>query len=144
MDQIHDAAAALRALANDGSKVTKKMARLRKLMPEIEALQASGVTHEVILEALNNSGFDLKMGAYSTMLWRIRNKTNGPPKEATKSPIVDVSESPAKVINSPPLEAGNSDELISDALETQQRREAKADKFIGKQNTNPLLKIGRS
>ena len=48
------------------------MARLRELLPDIEAAQAAGVKHQHILDALNAHGFALSMKAYSVMLYRLR------------------------------------------------------------------------
>lgn len=143
MDDIQDAAAALRALANDSAKVTKKTARLRQLLPEIEALQAAGVTHEAILETLNKSGFDLKMSAYSSMLWRIRHgKTKpAPAKPAKAAPATPI----AQAVTDGPTGQGSSPEPVEntqveefDLEEARKRREAKANRFIGAAK-NPLL-----
>jgi hypothetical protein len=136
MDDIQEAAAALRALANDGTKVTKKTARLRQLMPEIDALQAAGVSHEAILEALNKTGLDLKMGAYSTMLWRIRHGKSKPQASiAPPAPIVVTDGPTGEGSNAP--EPGP--EEVSEIVETRRRREERARRFI-RSDANPLLK----
>jgi len=140
MDDTDDAAEALRALANDGTKVTKKTARLRKLMPQIDALQAGGITHEAILEALNKGGLDLKMGAYSTMLWRIRHGKSKPPPSAAPPAPKAVTEAPKGEGSNTP-EPGQEKE-VSEIIETRQRREARADRFIGT-DANPLIKTLR-
>jgi len=139
MDDIQDAVAALRALANDSSKVTKKAARLRMVLPEIEALQEAGVGHEHILEALNRSGFDLKMSAYSSMLWRVRHGKNKIAKPAPARPN-------AKPVTDGPIGEGSSPEPRAnvqvenfDLEESRRRREEKADRFIGAAR-NPLIK----
>lgn len=136
MDDIREAANALRALANDSSKVTKKTARLRQLLPEIDALQAAGVTHEAILEALNKNGFDLKMGAYSTMLWRIRNKPKHPTSLAPASPVI--TGEPIGEGSSTPIPGAEMQDEEIDLAESRKRREAKASKFIGT-DANPLI-----
>lgn len=141
MEDIQDAANALRALANDSTKVTKKTARLRQLLPEIEALQAAGVSHEHILEALNKSGFDLKMSAYSSMLWRIRHgKSKAAPKIAPVGPSVDAETIvPIGEGSTPEPEANDQQETVSEIVETRKRREERADRFIGS-DSNSLIK----
>ena len=62
---------ALQALTAE-NKNRSKTARLRDLLPQIEASQAAGVTHKKILETLNQQGLDLKPKAYSVILWRLR------------------------------------------------------------------------
>jgi hypothetical protein len=86
MDDTKKAVDALQALAA-GNEHRTKVARLRDLLPQIEAAQAAGVTHEKILETLNQQGLDLKMKAYSVMLWRLR-KRQGKEKPALPVPIV--------------------------------------------------------
>jgi hypothetical protein len=54
------------------SAARTQVARLRELLPDIEAAQAAGVKHQHILEALNAHGFSLSMKAYSVMLYRLR------------------------------------------------------------------------
>jgi hypothetical protein len=138
MDDIQDAAAALRALASDGTKVTKKTARLRQLLPEIDALQAAGISHVHILEALNKNGFDLKMSAYSSMLWRIR---HGKSKTVKPAPAVPI----AQVVTDGPVGEGSPEPEANiqvgqfDLEESRKRREDKANRFIGT-GRNPLIK----
>lgn len=57
---------ALQALAL-ASAARTKAARLRELLPEIEAAQAAGVKHEHIVQTLNAHGFALSMKSYSVM-----------------------------------------------------------------------------
>lgn len=129
MDDIDQVATALKALAKDGTRIRSKTARLRLLMPEIEALQKVGVSHEQILDVLNShGGFDLKMGAYSTILWRIRHAKN--PKTTAKK--IGPAENEVRESE------GVSNEIVSDIIETKQRREEKANRFIS-DNINPLL-----
>jgi hypothetical protein len=76
-------AQALLALSRSNAARTKA-ARLRELLPEIEAAQAAGVKHEHILDALNAHGFDLSKKSYSVMLWRLRQQAKrlGVPRTA--------------------------------------------------------------
>jgi hypothetical protein len=71
MNDTPTAAQALPALSRSSTARTQ-VARLRELLPEIEAAQAAGVKHQHILEALNAHGFALSMKAYSVMLYRLR------------------------------------------------------------------------
>jgi hypothetical protein len=71
MNDTSTAAQALLALSRSSTARTQ-VARLRELLPEIEAAQAAGVKHQHILESLNAHGFALSMKAYSVMLYRLR------------------------------------------------------------------------
>ncbi|MCX7258067.1 MAG: hypothetical protein NTZ64_15485 [Polaromonas sp.] len=71
MNDTPTAAQALLALSRSSTARTQ-VARLRELLPEIEAAQAAGVKHQHILESLNAHGFALSMKAYSVMLYRLR------------------------------------------------------------------------
>lgn len=100
MDDTKEVANALQALAKSDATARTKMGRLRQLLPEIEAAQQAGISHEQILATLNERGFNLKMGPYSTMLWRIRHgKTKG--NAAVPRPVP-----PAKAAAVTPKEEG--------------------------------------
>ena len=47
-------------------------ARLRAVMPEVEAAVAAGITHEAILAALNESGVRLELTGFRSALARAR------------------------------------------------------------------------
>lgn len=144
MDDTKEVAAALQALVQSDATARTKMGRLRQLLPEIEAAQAAGISHEQILVALNERGFDLKMGPYSTMLWRIRNsKPKGNAALPHSVPVAQataVSTPGREVVNSPsPVEAPGADSESSEAMDTKRRREEKARRFIT-DSGNPLIK----
>lgn len=144
MDDTKDVAAALQALVQSDATARTKMGRLRQLLPEIEAAQAAGISHEQILLALNERGFDLKMGPYSTMLWRIRNskpKGNAAVPRSVPAARAAAESTPGQEgLQSPPRpEAENADEELSDAMETKKRRDEKSRRFIT-DSGNPLLK----
>jgi len=71
MNDTPTAAQALLALSRSSTARTQ-VARLRELLPNIEAAQAAGVKHQHILESLNAHGFALSLKAYSVMLHRLR------------------------------------------------------------------------
>jgi len=73
-DAAHEAQSAARALQALSASWTarSKAARLRELLPQIEAAQAAGVKHALILESLNAHGLDLSLKSYSVMLHRLR------------------------------------------------------------------------
>lgn len=71
MNDTLTAAQALLALSRSSTARTQ-VARLRELLPDIEAAQAAGVRHQHILDALNAHGFALSLKAYSVMLYRLR------------------------------------------------------------------------
>ena len=88
------AAQALQALARSSAARTKA-ARLRELLPEIEAAQAAGVKHVHILEALNAHGFALSMKSYSVMLHRLRYQRTRPPAASTAPAAVPPAAPPS-------------------------------------------------
>lgn len=73
-DAAHEAKSAARALQALSASWTarSKAARLRELLPQIEAAQAAGIKHALILESLNAHGLDLSLKSYSVMLHRLR------------------------------------------------------------------------
>ncbi|QBC44429.1 hypothetical protein [Iodobacter fluviatilis] len=74
-------------------------ARLRALLPEINAAQADGYTHVEILAALKQlHGLDISFEVYQTTLSRIRK----PPKRKTHAPTATA---PAKTITAQALPA---------------------------------------
>lgn len=78
MDEVKRVSEALQALIASGSARTK-MGFLRQVLPEIEAAQEAGITHEKILKTLNEQGFGVdSQKTYAAMLSRIRVKKNGP------------------------------------------------------------------
>lgn len=71
MSDTGNAADALMALATSGEG-RKKIARLRELLPQIEAAVEAGVTQAKIIEVLNQQGLDITQNTYSVMLSRLR------------------------------------------------------------------------
>lgn len=143
MNDTKDVAAALQTLIQSDATARTKMGRLRQLLPEIEAAQAAGISHEQILAALNERGFDLKMGPYSTMLWRIRNSKSKrgaamPPQVPTAKAAADSTPGRVDVQPPPRQESDGADTELSDAMETKRRRDEKARRFIT-DGGNPLL-----
>lgn len=80
MNEPNKVAEAIQALATSSTARTK-MGRLRELLPQIEAAQAAGVTHQHILDTLNEQGFALDMKSYSVMLFRIRKRKTSEPAD---------------------------------------------------------------
>lgn len=77
MDEVKRMSDALKALIESGTSRTK-MGFLRKVLPEIEAAQEAGITHEKILKTLNEQGFGVdSQKTYAAMLSRIRIKNYG-------------------------------------------------------------------
>ena len=58
----------------------KKFAKLRAIMPEIEQKLAEGVTHEDIVRALYNAGFDIALPTFRMYLYRYRRIQKSPPE----------------------------------------------------------------
>lgn len=77
MDEVQRVADALKELIASGTSRTK-MGFLRKVLPQIEAAQEAGITHEKILKTLNEQGFGVaSQKTYAAMLSRARTKTYG-------------------------------------------------------------------
>lgn len=77
MDEVKRMADALRVLIASGGSRTK-MGFLRQVLPEIEAAQEAGITHEKILNTLNQQGFGVEsQKTYAAMLSRVRIKNYG-------------------------------------------------------------------
>lgn len=151
MDDANDAAGALLALAKEGSAARTKIDKFRELLPAIDAAQASGISHEKILQTLNEHGWDLKMPTYQTMLWRLRNnkikKYAGAAKDMPAAPAVENTPgkqtdlTPREISGSKPVpQSADEGSEKSEALETQTRREQKSRQYISDDSTNPLLK----
>jgi len=78
MDEANRIEDALKALISSGTN-RSKMAFLRQFLPQIEAAQEAGITHEKILKTLNEHGFGVEsQKTYAAMLSRVRIKSYGP------------------------------------------------------------------
>lgn len=77
MDEVQRMSIALQVLIESGGS-RSKMSFLRKMLPQIEAAQEAGITHEKILQTLNEQGFGVpSQKTYAAMLSRARIKTYG-------------------------------------------------------------------
>jgi hypothetical protein len=95
MNDTPTAAQALQALSRSSTARTQ-VARLRELLPDIEAAQAAGVKHQHILESLNAHGFALSPKAYSVMLYRLRQaRAKNPQAGAAAAAPLSVARTPA-------------------------------------------------
>ncbi|KAF3458046.1 conjugal transfer protein TraD [Ralstonia nicotianae] len=68
-------------------KLTTKAAKLRKLMPSIEAKLAEGVRAAEIVETLRKGGLDLTMGTFRNYLHQYRVKQHGKAVERQATPV---------------------------------------------------------
>lgn len=116
MNDPTTAAQALQALSRSSTARTQ-VARLRELLPDIEAAQAAGVKHQHILEALNEHGFTLSMKAYSVMLYRLRQTRaksagasvpTGAPQSAAQTPVAPATTGKPSDAQHPPAAPGPS------------------------------------
>ena len=77
MDEAKRIEDALKTLIESGTN-RSKMGFLRAVLPQIEAAQEAGITHEKILKALNDQGFGVEsQKTYAAMLSRARVKSYG-------------------------------------------------------------------
>lgn len=151
MDDTKKVTSALLALVEQGQTARTKMGRFAELLPAINAAHASGVPHEKIVETLNQQGWNLKLTSYTTMLHRLRSgKVKKYAALAQDVPAVPaVQGTPGKEVSSAVKESPASartensdapDQVQSDALETQSRREHKSRQYIS-DGSNGLLNI---
>ena len=98
-------------------KVTTKAAKLRKLMPAIEAKLAEGVRAAEIVEALKKGGLELTMGTFRNYLHQFRTKQGKVVKRQSSA----AASSPADSLTS----TGTSESVSveTDSQETSTRRE---------------------
>lgn len=85
---LEKAAAKLTALATDAS-ARSKTAQLLDVLPYVERALAAGVTHSKILEALKESGLELKPKAFASALLRLRARATPAAKLPASRPAVD-------------------------------------------------------
>lgn len=129
--QKNSVADVLRALAT-GDKARSETARLRDVFDEVEAALSAGVSRAAVLDALHDQGFTMTLKSFESALYRIRKQR----EKTGQRPTPSNQPEPAAV---KPEEANTDlDDLAG--LDTKQRREKVADKFIKSENTNPLLK----
>lgn len=116
MNDPTTAAQALQALSRSSTARTQ-VARLRELLPDIEAAQAAGVKHQHIVQALNAHGFTLSLKAYSVMLYRLRqaraqsagaSTASEAPQPAAQAPVAPAMAAKASSAQHPPTAAGSS------------------------------------
>lgn len=65
--------AKLQTLAR-GEQHRSMTARLREVLPELENTLAAGVRIEAVVKALNECGFEISIGSFKTILYRLRQK----------------------------------------------------------------------
>lgn len=84
-------------LALDKLSATTKAARLRALMPLIEAKRAQGVRHAEIVAALNERGFELTEETYRNYLHRQRKRQRKSPPTISQPLGVVASATPPPI-----------------------------------------------
>ncbi|MCL1574877.1 hypothetical protein [Xanthomonas nasturtii] len=147
---------ALRELASRKDAKRPKRARLRQLLPEIEAAQAAGATNAEIVETLNAQGIDMTLSAFQTALSRIRNpspsKRRQGASEATPYPNpAGARGAPAGQVQATrsgaaePATTGKPEQAEPPThgddglpLTRKQQRELVADQFVPRAGTGPL------
>ena len=91
-------------------QVKTKAAKLRALMPLIEAKVIEGVRHADIIVALNEQGFEVNEMTYRTYLKRHRQKQTATGSNPASSPLIPkdgMRTTPSSFSESPPRVAGN-------------------------------------
>lgn len=87
MDEVKKVSEALRALIASGTP-RSKMGFLRQVLPEIDAAQQAGITHDKILKTLNEQGFGVEsQKTYAAMLSRVRIKKRA--KISRNGPVLE-------------------------------------------------------
>lgn len=78
-DPLEPSRTALEALAH--SATPSKAARIRALLPQIEAAQTAGASNAQIVEKLNRTGLTITLRTFETTLSRVRRERLTPPAE---------------------------------------------------------------
>lgn len=68
---------ALTRLASD-TKGRSETARLKDVLPQIEAALAAGVSRAAVLDTLHGQGFKMNMKSFESALYRLRRRQQGP------------------------------------------------------------------
>lgn len=130
------AATALRSLA-EGTGNRSEAARLRDLLPDIEATLQAGVKRSAVLEALHAQGFTMTMKGFENTLYRLRKeKTKALPATIVIQQKTQELAAPASKTESPKQEGTHHQQEIEiepenlDGLTAKQRREIEANKYI--------------
>lgn len=84
-----EAATALRSLA-EGTGNRSEAARLRDLLPDIEATLQAGVKRSAVLEALHAQGFTMTMKGFENTLYRLRKEKT----KAAPTPVAEIQQKP--------------------------------------------------
>jgi len=105
----------------------KTSAKVRELMPEIEAKLSEGVTHEDIVNVLKAQGINISLDVFRVYLYRHRKKTGG----NKKTVLIDREKVNQDYGNIPDNEPNDLDAVLKN-------RDQTADKFL--MQRKPLLK----
>ena len=121
-----------------GLSASSIAARMRAVLPVIEAKRAEGVTHDAILDALRGAGLDASKSVYLATLARLRreakktNRSTPQIRHTTKKPTAPDPE-PVGRTPAEPLAGWEPDGT------TKAERERKAKQYIPDTPRNPLL-----
>lgn len=128
----------LRSLA-EGDRSRSETARLRDVLPEIEAALGAGVKRSAILEALQGQGFTMTLKSFESALYRLRKAK--PEHKAVKTqpqPAIKPEVStPQPEETKPPQKLADDSEL--EGLSSKQRRERYANSFIPEDGMSPAI-----
>lgn len=127
----------LQALAKGDDK-RSKAGRLRDVYPDVEAAISSGVSHEVIVEALKEGGLNMSIASFRSTLQRIRENQ---PRSSLKTENVRASNSaPGELTTAKPHKHVET----PDAEPVASHDPKEIDKIIGSQpDLDGLAKLGR-
>ena len=117
------AATALRSLA-EGTGNRSEAARLRDLLPDIEATLQAGVKRSAVLEALHAQGFTMTMKGFENTLYRLRkNKAKAAPTPAAEIQQTTQGSTPApNQPKQPPEQPGQGDTTPKKSLLMPERK----------------------
>jgi hypothetical protein len=135
-----DLSAVLRALAR-GDSARSETARLRDVIDDVEAALSAGVSRAKVLEELHGHGFTMNLKSFESALYRIRkSRKKGQEKgHATGSVASTRRDSDLSVRKSENVE-DEVPEPDTTGTPARQRREARANRYIKPEASNPLLR----
>ena len=126
---------ALRALI-ESSDDRSQTARLFAMIDDVEAALAAGVRRAAIVDTLAANGLPMTLKNFETALYRIRKRRSQTGRKTATRPPPTTSDGAMDIAPRSAL-GSNMEEFAG--LESRQRRERVADKFIRPETTNPLV-----
>lgn len=118
-----DIGSRLRSLAKNDQR--PKMARMRDIFDDIEKALKAKVPHLVLVEELKNSGLDVSLKVFRTMLLRIRKERE---LENSRNPAMNQPSPSALISENAPPKGKSEPQKPQEAIESQPKQPDVSDK----------------